>query len=81
MNFIFLNDSEIIEAVIGGVAFFFTIWYFREYLKWGRLKASAFIFPMVWIVRKIGVNLYKHLKRQNIFQLVTIKSKKISHFL
>lgn len=65
----FLNDVEIIEGIVGAVAFLFTVWYFRDFLKWGRIKSAAFIFPITWIIRKFGVNFYKHLKDKNIFSL------------
>ena len=79
MNFIFISDSEIVEALVGSIAFFCVIGYFRDYLKWSRLKSAAFIFPIVWAFRKIGVNFYKYLKQQNLFSLPTIKNSKISH--
>ena len=73
--FTILNDSEIAEAVIGGIAFFLAIWYFRSYLNWSRTKSAGFIFPLVWIFRKAGVNIYKYLKSQNInYALKTIKT-------
>ena len=81
MSFIFLKDTEIVEAVVGSIGFFFIIWYFRDYLKWSRVKSAAFIFPIVWTIRKIGVNLYKYLKQRGLFSLATIKNSKISHFL
>jgi hypothetical protein len=65
----FLNDVEIIEGIVGAVAFLFTVWYFRDFLKWDRIKSAAFIFPITWIIRKFGVNFYKHLKDKNIFSL------------
>ena len=81
MAFIFLKDTEIIEAVVGGIGFFIIIWYFRDYLQWTRVKSAAFVFPIVWVIRKIGVNLYKYLKKHGLFSLSTIKNSKISHFL
>lgn len=80
MTFLFMSDYEIVEALVGSISFFFVIGFFRDYLLWSRLKSSAFIFPIVWACRKIGVNLYKYLKQQNIFRLDTIKNSKISHF-
>mgnify|MGYP004008186549 CR=1 FL=1 len=81
MSFIFLKDTEIVEAVVGSIAFFVIIWYFRDYLQWTRVKSAAFIFPIVWAIRKIGVNLYNYLKKKGLFSLTTIKNRKISHFL
>ncbi len=80
MTFIFMSDNEIVEALIGSIGFFIIIWYFRDYLQWSRVKSAGFVFPIVWACRKIGVNLYKYLKQQNIFHLATIKNSKISHF-
>ena len=77
MKFIFLTDTEIIESFVGAIAFLFAIWYFRDYLEWGRFKSAAFIFPVTWIIRKFGVNLYKHLKSQNIFSLRGFKNKSV----
>jgi len=74
-----MSDYEIVEALVGSISFFCVIGYFRDYLLWSRLKSAAFIFPIVWACRKIGVNLYKYLKKQNIFSLATIKNSKISH--
>ena len=47
MSFIFLKDTEIVEAVVGSIGFFLIIWYFRDSLKWSRVKSAAFIFPIV----------------------------------
>ena len=33
-----LTDEEIMEGFFGAVAFGIMIWYFRNYLKWSRIK-------------------------------------------
>lgn len=76
MYFKFLTDDEMVEAVIGGIGFYFIIGYFREHLKWSRLKSAGCIFPLVWIMRKVGVNLYNYIKMTRKIQLKTIVTKK-----
>ena len=65
MDSILMNDEEIAEGVIGGIAFFITVWYFRNYLGWGRIKSAGFIFPITWVIRRVGVNVYNLLKQKN----------------
>jgi len=76
MYFNILTDTELIEALVGAFGFFVIIWYFRVYLKWDRLKSSGIVFPLVWIIRKMGVNLYKYIKISRQIALKTIKTKK-----
>ena len=64
MDLVFMTREQMVEAIIGGIAYFITIWFFRDYLDWSRLKSAAFIFPVVWAARKIGMNLYYHLKQK-----------------
>lgn len=64
MDLVFMTKDEIVEAFIGGLAFFVIVWYFRDYLGWSRVKSAAFIFPLTWAARKIGMNLFNHLKQK-----------------
>lgn len=57
-----INDNELMEAFIGGFAFLIILWFFRGYLKWTWMERAAVIFPFTWILRKLGMNIYKHLK-------------------
>ena len=66
MDFIFFKDTEIVEAVVGGIGFFIIVWFFRNYLEWSRVKSAAFIFPITWLIRKLGVNLYNYSKQRGI---------------
>lgn len=70
-----LTDEEIIEGFFGAVAFGIMIWYFRNYLKWSRVKAGGVIFPLTWIIRKGGMNTYNYLKNTRGLSLTTIKTK------
>ena len=74
MNFIFLSDTEMIEALVGAFGFALLIWYFRLYLGWSRYQSAGSIFPLVWIIRKIGVNFYKFIKKSRGVGLSTIKT-------
>jgi hypothetical protein len=76
MYFNILTDTELMEALVGAFAFFIIIWYFRVFLKWDRLKSAGVVFPLVWIIRKMGVNLYKYIKISKKIALKTIKTKK-----
>ena len=75
MTFIFLSDTEMVEAIVGGLAFAIMIWYFRKYLGWSRYKAAGSVFPLTWLFRKIGVNIYKYIKNNHGLNIATIKSK------
>ena len=75
MSFIFLSDTEMVEAIVGSIAFAIMIWYFRMYLGWSRYKAAGSVFPLTWLFRKIGVNIYKYLKSNHGLNIATIKSK------
>ena len=57
-----INDNELIEALIGGIGFFIIMWFFRGYLKLNWLQRAGVIFPCVWVIRKIGMNIYKYVK-------------------
>ena len=73
--FDFLTDEEIMEGFFGAIAFAIMIWYFRSYLKWSRTKSAGIIFPLTWIIRKGGMNIYKYLKDKRGLSLKTIKTK------
>jgi|TARA_B110000967_G_C18590493_1_gene414200 hypothetical protein len=76
MYFNILTDTELMEAIVGGIGFYTMIWYFREYLKWSRIKSAGILFPLVWIIRKVGINLYKYIKETRKLQLKTLKVAK-----
>lgn len=57
-----INDNELMEALIGGISFLIVLWVFRGYLKWNWLERAAVIFPFTWILRKLGMNIYKYIK-------------------
>tara|TARA_Y100001970_G_scaffold197655_1_gene240445 strand:+ start:7173 stop:7400 length:228 start_codon:yes stop_codon:yes gene_type:complete len=57
-----INDNELVEAIIGGIGFFIIMWFFRGYLKFNWLQRAGIIFPFVWIIRKMGMNIYKYVK-------------------
>jgi hypothetical protein len=71
-----LKDTEIVEGIVGAIAFGLIIWYFRSYLKWSRVKSAGFIFPIVWIVRKVGVNVYNFIKNSKGLSIETVKTTK-----
>jgi hypothetical protein len=57
-----INDNELMEALIGGISFFIVLLIFRGYFKWHWLERAAFIFPFTWLLRKLGMNIYKYIK-------------------
>ena len=69
-----LTDEEIMEAVFGAVAFALMIWFFRNYLSWSRTKSAGIIFPLTWLMRKGGMNIYKYLKDTRGLSLKSIKT-------
>ena len=58
-----INDDEFIEGIIGGFAFLIILWIFRGYLRLNWLERAGIIFPLTWVIRKIGMNLYKTYKK------------------
>lgn len=70
-----LTDEEIMEGIFGAVAFALMIWFFRNYLLWSRTKSAGIIFPLTWVMRKGGMNIYKYLKDTRGLALKSIKTK------
>ena len=57
-----INDNELMEALIGSVAFLVILYILKGYFKLNWLERAALIFPFTWIIRKVGMNIYKHIK-------------------
>ena len=71
-----LSDIELIEAFTGAIAFFIAMQIYRGYFNMGWATRAVFIFPTVWIIRKITINIYKHVrdsKNMKIFSVMIPK--------
>lgn len=64
-----INDEEFVEGIIGALGWIIAIFYIRNGLFKNTLIKSnmaiigGFSWTIMWFIRKIGANLYKHIKK------------------
>lgn len=71
-----LSDIELIEAIIGAVGFFIAMKIYRGYLNMDWATRAVFIFPTVWIIRKISINIYKHIRESKNIKINSVRIPK-----
>ena len=88
---IIITDNEFFEGLLGGFAWIIAVFYIRNamYLFKKEKKTSnialigAISWAILWIIRKIGMNLYKNYKQLTNKEDITIKLpfNSITHIL
>ena len=72
-----LTDDEFIEGMIGGVGWIIAIYYIRYshiYERGGNIPLVGLVsWSILWYIRKIGMHIYKDIKR-----IMSIKNKNIN---
>lgn len=71
---IIINDEQFMEGIIGGLGWIIAVFYIRNSMYLNSKKAKnvsnialvgAITWAILWIIRKIGMNLYVNLKKFN----------------
>jgi len=71
-----LSDIELVEAITGAVGFFIAMHLYRGYFNLDWATRAVFIFPTVWIIRKISINIYKHIRESKNIKINSVRIPK-----
>ena len=66
---VLLTDEHIIEGFIGLIILTLSSFILSKIIVTSRLIIGGMAFFITWYFRRIGVNIYKHLKKNNIFSI------------
>jgi hypothetical protein len=55
-----ITTNELVEAIVGGLGMYLVMKFMRGHLNFGWEVRAAFVFPLVWIIRKVGMNLFNY---------------------
>lgn len=56
-----INDVEIFEGIVGGLAWTLFVLFFRQFFDWNPAYEGAIAWALTWYFRKIFVRIYKTL--------------------
>jgi hypothetical protein len=61
-----INDEHIVEGIIGGLGWLLTMYQIKQILLKNAsvFTSSILTWTYFWYIRKIGMNLYKHVKKR-----------------
>ena len=55
-----ITTNELAEAIIGGLGMYMVMKFLRGHLNFDYEMRALLVFPLVWIIRKVGMNLFKY---------------------